>query len=80
MTDDDTLLTDAIAAVEQALISHGYSAHHVIVIAEVTTPDMETELLAVPSRGLKQWQSLGLLEYAKSLELRGVMNDDGDDE
>lgn len=77
---DDTLLEDAVVAVEQALIGHGYSAHSVIVLAEVTTPDMDSQMLAVPSRGLKQWQSMGLLEYAKALELKGVLSDKGDDE
>jgi len=74
--EDEQFLTRVVAAVEKALIDEGYAAQSVIVLAEVITPDMENEVLVATSDGLRAWQSLGLLEYAKTVENGGIMRED----
>lgn len=76
--DDEAMLNEAEAAVEKVLIDYGYATHGMVIIIDTTNPNLESEVLCATSDNLRAWQSLGLLEFAKTLEIGGLMNGDGD--
>lgn len=61
-------------ALAAALATHGGGAllTRFIAIVETIEPDGTRALWTLPAPGMMQWDSVGLLEYARRVEMRRV--------
>lgn len=64
----DDMQVDAVKAVEKVFIEYGYAANNIVIVADATNRELESETICATSPGLMAWQSIGLLEFGKTLE------------
>ncbi|GAA4845495.1 hypothetical protein GCM10023201_40950 [Actinomycetospora corticicola] len=49
-----------------------------VALAEVISTDGDRSLIAISTRDMQSWESLGMLEFARQLEQASLTHDDGE--
>ncbi|HZL06250.1 MAG TPA: hypothetical protein VFE45_12690 [Coriobacteriia bacterium] len=84
MSDDDREAHDRIVlATEQAMVAEGLTPVQVLILGEVIADDGERWIFKATSHDMRQWDSLGFLQWAIAREAAGVAADyqrDNDEE
>ena len=79
--DDDfaRLQSDLHGAISTAVSDHEGNATYVnrfVVLAEIVDGDGERALIQVSADGMMRWDTLGLLEHARSVEWAGLQQEE----